>query len=550
MDYYLARLKSELAAQAGQFLGANQVIVEDADEKQGADLAIPVFAYAAEQHQAPADIAAGLASALKHDDLEQVEAKNGFVNLRLKAAVLARELPPSEDIKNYGRHQHLAGQQIVIEHTDANPFKDLHIGHIYSNTIGESLARLFEAGGAQVERVIYQGDVGLHIAKAVWAMGEAIDWQPDKLSELKDINSYYADGTKAYEDNEQAAGAIRDLNQKIYDRSDETVNAIYDWGKAKSFAEFDEVFKHYDTPLFSTRFLESQTGPRGLEIVRENMGKVFEDSGGAVVFRDDSEHTRVFVSQQGLPTYEAKDLGLAFTKRERFPQADRFLIITANEINAYFRVVLKALALINPDLAKRTVHLSHGLVKLPHGKMTSRSGDVVTAMALLKQVEQRVAQRSEAPKSSRQNALAAIKYAFLKQNIGGDIVYDVEESINLEGQTGPYVQYAAVRIKSILSQVDAAGSDADYDWQAEKRLLMLIAKYPQITRLAIEETAPHRVAQFVYELAREFNRYYETTSVKDAPETARAARVKLLNCLNWVIEHALGLLNISVPAKM
>ena len=287
-----------------------------------------------------------------------------------------------------------------------------------------------------------------------------------------------------------------------------------------------------------------------MELVKANIGAVFEESEGAVVFRDGDEHTRVFINSDGLPTYEAKDLGLAQLKKDEYPSASLSVIVTANEINAYFRVVLKALERIAPQLASMTRHLSHGVVRLPDGKMSSRTGKVVLANDFLDMVENAINQRSPNSPSTSANTLAAIKYAFLKQNIGGDIVYDMQESINLEGQTGPYIQYAAVRIQSILKKVEGGSAAGDYDWQAEKPLLMLLARYPEITRQAIEELAPHRVAVFSYELAKEFNRYYEKTPVKDAEGPARSARIRTLQAVLNVLRHSLGTMNIPVPDKM
>ena len=547
----MSRLRRELSELVAASLGSENPVVENASAKFEADLAVPVFALAAKQQMPPHELSAKLASVLSHDDIDKVEATGGFVNIWLKPEVLAGKVLGEATQSGYGRHDFLAGQEIVIEHTDANPFKELHIGHIYSNTIGESLARLHEEAGAKVHRVSYHGDVGLHIAKTIWAIGHEINWQTDKLSdELGDIGALYAKGAAAFEEDDQAAQEIRELNKKIYERSDETVNAIYDWGKDKSFAYFDEVYDRYGSPPFEERFLESQSAPKGLKLVEDNIGKVFEASDGAVVFRDEDEHTRVFVNSQGLPTYEAKDLGLALLKKDKYPEASAYLIITANEINAYFNVVLKALAMIDAQLAAKTKHISHGLVKLPSGKMSSRTGHVVLANELLDNVLRLIKDHSPKAVSVQDNALAAIKYSFLKQNIGGDIVYDVKESVNLEGQTGPYIQYAGVRIKSILDKVEAGTVDSSYDWQVEKPLIMAIAHYPEITKMSAEELEPHRVAQYLYDIAREFNRYYETVPVKDAPQDVRGARVQTLSATLNVLKHGLSLLNIPVPDKM
>lgn len=554
MQHTLAQLRQELAELVMTTLGVDKIEVQDAHPDVDADLAIAVFSLTSQLGQSPEDIAKRAASEISHELVERVEAAGGYINIWLKPAVLAERVLAEADTNDYGVNDSRANQNILIEHTDPNPFKELHIGHVYSNTIGEALARLFEASGARVHRLSYHGDVGLHIAKAVWAMGEAIGWDRARLEELQktdDVGVYYATGNSAYEQDESANRTITDINKKIYERSDESINAIYDWGKTASFAYFDEVYKRLRVPPFERGYLESESGPAGVEMVRANMDK-FESSDGAVIFRGEAhgEHTRVFITSQGLPTYESKDLALSTLKDRDYPDATLSVILTANEINSYFKVVLSALRLIRPELAEKTRHLSHGLVKLPSGKMSSRTGDVIKATDLLNQVEQAVKQRESQTPSAEDNALAAIKYAFLKPTIGGDIVYDVEESIKLEGQTGPYIQYAAVRIRSILDKVDPKEAKGEYDWQAEKPLLMLLARYPEVVATATDELAPSRVAHFAYELAKAFNRYYEQTPVKDAEVHIRFARLKMLKLLHQVLSHALSLLNIPVPAKM
>lgn len=554
MSYVITRLRDEIGQLVREALDVDKVEVTDARPEIGADLAVPTFALAGQLAQTPDEIAQHAATEISHELVERAEASGGYVNIWLKPVALAEQVLAEAISDSYGNNDARAGQTVLIEHTDLNPFKEVHIGHLYTSTIGEAIARLFEASGAKVHRLSYHGDVGLHIAKAVWAMGEAIGWDKARVDELKqtsDIGSFYAQGARSYEHDESVKTAISEVNKKIYERMDETINAIYDWGKSVSFAYFEEVYKRINLPSFERGYLESESGPAGLELVKANMDK-FENSDGAVIFRGEEhgEHTRVFITGQGLPTYETKDLGLTVLKERDYPSTDLSVIITANEINTYFKVVLTVLNLIKPELAKKTRHLSHGLVKLPSGKMSSRTGDVIKATDLLDQVEQAIKQRESQTPSVEDNALAAIKYAFLKPTIGGDIIYDVDESIKLEGQTGPYIQYAAVRISSILDKVEGAQNWAGYDWVAEKPILLLLARYPEVVAAATEELAPSRVAQFAYELAREFNRYYEQTSIKDADDNTRAARLNLLRRVHSVFVHSLGLLNIPVPEKM
>ena len=179
MDYYLPRLRQQLSEQAKSIVGSDKVVVEDANDKFDADLAIPVFAFAGGQNKSPQELAKQVAEKLEHEDIAKIETAGGFVNIWLKPQALSSMIEYADE--NYGNHDSLSGQEIIIEHTDPNPFKELHIGHLYSNTVGESLARLHESAGAKVHRVSYHGDVGLHIAKAIWALGKAMDWNSGNL---------------------------------------------------------------------------------------------------------------------------------------------------------------------------------------------------------------------------------------------------------------------------------------------------------------------------------------------------------------------------------
>jgi arginyl-tRNA synthetase len=555
MDYVLPKIRQEIGALAKQLLNVDELAVENASSKFDADLAIPCFSLAKQLDRPVLDIAQQLADNLKHEMVEKTEAIGGFVNIWLKSSNLARTVLEQAMDEGYGTYQSMASQEVLVEYTDPNPFKEFHIGHLYSNTVGESLARLHETLGAKVHRVSYHGDVGIHIAKAVWGIINLLD-EGQTLSDIPSdarstfLGQAYALGAKLYEDDESAKSKINEINRHIYSNDNEEITKLYETGKRWSFEYFESIYKRLNVS-FEKQYFESQSAPIGIKLVKEHP-EIFEQSDGAVIFRGEKYnlHTRVFVSSDGLPTYEAKDLGLTKLKDDDYPDVTKSIIITAQEQSAYFEVMLKALEQIDADLAHKTVHMSHGAVRLPSGKMSSRTGDVITANLLIDDIETAIGKRAPDSPAITENALAAVKYAFLKQNIGGDVVYDVDESINLEGQTGPYVQYAAVRAQSILEKVKSDASWTDYDWVTEKSLLFLVAEYPEVVLEAAIELAPHKVAQYIYELARELNRYYEQTNVKDAPPLAKSARIALLKSCVSIFRSALSILNIPIPKRM
>src|SRR5690606_17532830 len=251
------------------------------------------------------------------------------------------------------------------------------------------------------------------------------------------LGKAYVIGNEAYESDTEAKKEIEAINKKIYDGSDDAVNTVYEEGREESLKYFEEIYKRLNAS-FDYYFFESETAPIGKKIVEENMGTVFEMSDGAVVFkaetRDPSLHTRVFVNSKGVPTYEAKDLGNAKNKYDHYPY-DLSVIVTGNEIKDYFRVVLAAMKEVLPDLAKKTKHLSHGMLRLSTGKMSSRTGNIITAEELIEQVKEKV-------KGEEEVAIGAIKYMILRQAIGSDIIFDIEKSVSTEGDSGVYLQYA------------------------------------------------------------------------------------------------------------
>ncbi|MEK7227545.1 MAG: arginine--tRNA ligase, partial [Patescibacteria group bacterium] len=319
----------------------------------------------------------------------------GFINFYLAKEFFAGSLREIiEKGENFGKGEHAKGFKVMVEHTDPNPFKEFHIGHLMPNIIGSTIARVCEWNGAEVKQANFQGDVGMHVAKALW----------------KDD---YVLGATAYEEDPEARKEIEAINKKIYDRSDPKLNERYERGKKASLEKFEEIYKKLGTK-FDYYFFESETGEIGKKIVEDNVGKVFEKSKGAIVFK--GSHTRVFINSQGLPTYEAKDLGNAKNKYDHYPY-DLSLIVTGNEIKEYFRVVLEAMSQVLPELAKKTKHLPHGMLRLPTGKMSSRAGEIITAEELIEEVKGRV-------KGNEAVAIGAIKYMILRQAIGNDIVFD------------------------------------------------------------------------------------------------------------------------------
>lgn len=474
----------------------------------------------------------------KPDWLERVEVVGDFVNFYLSPKFFSESV--SEIVKekeNYGRSQKLAGQKTIVEYTDPNPFKEFHIGHLMTNVLGEAVARLVESQDAEVKRACYQGDVGMHVAKAVWGLRKL---NPPALN-AKILGQAYALGAT-----EGVEEEVKELNKKIYDRSDPEINRIYDEGRKISLDYFETIYEKLGTK-FDFYFFESKTGEFGKKVVEEGLSKgIFEKSDGAVIFKGDEKeglHTRVFINSEGLPTYEAKELGLAKIKYDTYLY-DQSVVVTGNEINAYFKVLLKVMSLIYPELAVKTKHLSHGMLRLPTGKMSSRTGDVITAESLLATIREKLGERE-----SDEIAIGAIKYSILRQSPGKDIIFDFDKSLSFEGDSGPYLQYTCVRAKSVLEKANRGEalreSKASPQVSAVERLLY---RFPEIVERSVADYAPNYLVTYLTELASAFNAYYAQNKIIGSEE--ETYRLALTTAVAQVLENGLNLLGIKVPEKM
>lgn len=493
----------------------------------------------------------------------------GFINFRLKELAVARTiLDIVNDGSIYGRSIDDVGKKIMVEYTDPNPFKEFHIGHLMSNAIGESISRLVQSRGATVIRANWQGDVGPHVAKAVWAAEKKGGERRAGQSALAFWGEAYAEGSRAYDADPAAKAEIDALNKKIYDRSDAAVNELYDEGRADSLAAFDAMYARLGTK-FDNYFFEGKEGRNGEPIVREFLDKgIFAESEGAIVFKGEQYglHTRVFITSKGLPTYETKELGLNKEKFKLYPDLAESVIITGNEQTDYFRVLLKVFSLIAPHIAEKTRHMSHGLMRFASGKMSSRKGNVITAEHLISEIKSLVLEKIQGREFTAEEkdtiadeiAIGAIKYTILRQSIGGDVVFDSAASISFEGDSGPYLQYAAVRAGSILEKArvegvavaqDASAVVADSSFKAS-HVEKLLTRFPDIMARARAEYAPQHVAGYLIALAGAFNSYYASQTIIDKADSLSPYRLAIVRAFRSVMDNGLWSLGIKVPRRM
>jgi arginyl-tRNA synthetase len=480
----------------------------------------------------------------------------GFINMTMNDEMLIKSFD-SEYSKPMG------GLKVLVEYSDPNPFKPLHAGHLYTTLVGDAISRLVEKAGAETIRINYGGDVGLHVAKSMWSIIKNLGGEyPDKLIDISTDNianwmgERYVEGNNAYIDDDNAKIEIIEINKKIYTLHEQndhesTFAQIYWTLREVSYKFFENLYKQLEVKPFDRYIPESEVTKLGYStVIKQLENGVFEKSDGAIIFDGEKHglHKRVFINSDGLPTYETKDIGLSLTKWNDY-RFDESIIITANEQAQYMQVVIKAIEQFEPNPAVRTKHLTHGILKLQGGlKMSSRKGSVLSAQEILD------AARTEGFNSGNANqesiVLAAIKYSFLKIRIGGDIIYDPKESISMEGNSGPYLQYAHARACSILNKSSVDG-DLNYSTTLdnyERSLARKLSEYSEIIDKAVFELAPHVICAYLYELSQNFNRFYENSHV--IGDERESLRIGLIEIYTKTLRDGLGLLGIDAPDSM
>ncbi len=516
----------------------------------------------------------------------------------------------------------LNDKNILVEYTDPNPFKVFHIGHLMTNIIGESMAGLYELAGAKVKRINYQGDIGRHIAINIFSILKPENkivfdnFKSDKENKnikqkVEWLGKMYATGYAEFdaanskeeksEEDIKIINLVAEINKKIYEKSDSEINEIYEIGRAWSLEYFESLYKMLGTK-FDKYIFESEAAPIGLDIVMNNVESEFKKDfvfeigeEGAIIFDGEKEisdngkklHKRVFVNKNGLPTYEAKDLGnmeikLAYAKENNF-DIYKSVVITANEVNDYFKVIEKVIEKLRPELKDNLMHYGHGMMKFADGKMSSRKGNIIAGDELIENVgeklkekflESRVIDEKEKDSLIEKVSIASIKYAVLRQAIGRDVIFDMDKVISVEGDSGPYLQYTHARLcavaknkiennnnteevkkslikkllSSILKIVKKENSNNNFKININpenKNLILTIEKYEDILVEVISEMSPHKLVTYLTLLCREANSWYAHNRVAGNPENEFIAfRAR------EILAHGLKVLAMHAPERM
>ena len=552
-------------------------LVEQPPNSEMGDYAIPCFSFAKNLQRSPIQIAAELAEQLQkcisqETSINAIQAEGSYLNFTVSAAAMAEEVLPDVFRGTYFKESSKnARERVMIEYSQPNTHKGFHVGHMRNVALGDSLCRIFRYNGYDVVGANYIGDVGAHIAKCLWFyryynrdtppghyrgewLGELYTQAVKKLDEAK--------GQKKINFQEE----VSRIQQKL-EAKDEELTREWEMTREWSVEDFREIYEWLDVS-FDHIFFESEVDEKGKQIVIEGeKDGTFERSEGAIGVNLDEEDLGFFLllKSDGNTLYSTKDLALAQQKFDQFG-VKRSIYVVGVEQTLHFKQVFATLKRMGYEQVGQCFHLSYALVMLPQGKMSSRAGNVILFSQLRKEIIESIQtahlsehhqdwSRKELDETAQKIAVAAIKYGMLNQDSNKQIVFSMDDWLVSEGDTGTYMIYAYVRIRSIGRQVPREVS-AEVDFSLlvhpnEKKLLRQMLDFNRTVYNSGEQYRPSLLARMLYEFSKDFSRAYNTCSVKHAEtEMLQAARMLLFHCVAETLLHGLQLLGITPPERM
>lgn len=516
---------------------------------------------------APRDIGLTLAEKIQEPRIEKVEiAGPGFINISLNKTYFKEQLEIIlSNPETFGSWD-IGKEQMMIEFGQPNTHKAFHVGHLKSAITGLSLAKLIRNVGFDVIQANFFGDIGMHVAKCVWGyMHKELPENFESLdphTRMKYIDECYVYGAKQFKEDPAIEQEIREINKKIYSKSDDTKSA-YHQTREWSLEHQTETFKALGV-IFDRQYPESEIEREAVEIVQNHMGDIFIEDDGAIIFPGEKYGLNrwVFLTREGIPTYEAKDLALAYKKFQDYPHLGFSIITTSVEQVAHFKAVIKVLELIDKKFEGKYMHVPFGWMLRSDGKkFSSRMGETVKGVDILNEArEYAIKKISETKQYSHEDAeliservaVAGLKFLILSHELHKDFSYDPEQFTNPEGFSGPYLLYGYVRAKSILRQADEYSIHLDnlsID-DAELKMIKMLTKYPSVTLDAAKSLSPHKVATYLFELTQQFNQFYRENKVLVEDDSVRHGRLAIVQSVANVLHHGLDLLGIETVEQM
>jgi arginyl-tRNA synthetase len=511
----------------------------------------------------------------------------GFLNLDISQEYWKEFMDGEAKLKSYGKVETAKNSPLVmIEFSSPNTNKPLHLGHIRNNLLGHSVANILQVSGKRVQKVNLVNDRGIHICKSMLAWKkEGNGASPESTGKKGDhlVGDYYVRFDQLYKaevaelmeqgkGREEAEAGTKVLEEaremlRLWETDDKEVRALWERMNTWVYKGFEETYRRMGIS-FDKTYYESSTYKLGRRLVLEGVkqGVLYKKEDGSIWanLEDEGLDHKLLLRSDGTSVYMTQDVG---TAHQRYEESgfDSHIYVVGNEQNYHFQVLKLVLKKLGYKWADRLYHLSYGMVELPEGKMKSREGTVVDADDLMEEMEKTARQMSEelgkledfseAEKSRifKQVGMGALKYFILKVDPKKNMTFDPRESVDFNGNTGPFIQYTYARIRSVSRKgkdMEKCSSSQELN-EKEIALVRMIYEYPEVLREAAQALNPSLVANYLYELAREFNQFYHDHSILSADVPAQISqRLLLTDVTGNIIESGMELLGIEVPERM
>ena len=603
-DQIVKAVEAGIMEMYGQSAPQGSVVLQETREGFEGELTLVVFPFLRISRKKPEDTAQDLGQYLVANLPGVVRGFNvvkGFLNLSIQPACWISLL---QDIWHNPRYGFTPVTElsplVMIEYSSPNTNKPLHLGHVRNNLLGWALANIMEANGNKVVKTNIVNDRGIHICKSMlawlrWGNGETpqssgkkgdhligdyyVAFDKHYREEVKELKAQYMAGGMAEEQAEekakQEAPLIREAHEMLvkWEQGDAEVRALWKKMNEWVYEGFDETYKALGVS-FDKIYYESQTYLEGKEKVEEGLRKGFfyrrPDGSVWADLTKEGLDEKLLLRSDGTSVYMTQDIGTAKLRFQDFP-IDKMIYVVGNEQNYHFQVLSILLDKLGFKWGKDLVHFSYGMVELPNGKMKSREGTVVDADDLIESMVENAAQMSadkvnrlenitpeEAHEIARRVGLGALKYFILKVDARKNMLFNPEESIDFNGNTGPFIQYTYARIRSILRKAEAEGTQvpAELPLTAELTakeisLIQHLQGFAAVVRQAGNDYNPSAIANYCYELVKEYNQFYHDLSVLREPDQDKKVfRLALSAAVSQVVKNGMGLLGIEVPERM
>ena len=573
---------------------ANAITLQETRREFRGDYTLVVFPYVKQARKAPEAVAQEIGAHVVAN-LSEVSGFNvvkGFLNFEIADSYWLRFLADTAADGRFGLVDANANDApVVVEYSSPNTNKPLHLGHIRNNLLGWSVSRLLEASGANVKKVNLVNDRGIHICKSMLAWLRYGNGETPQSSGMKGdhlVGKYYVEFDKHYKEEvkhlmdsgveeEQAkrdAPLMQEAQQmlKRWEEGDAEIRALWEKMNGWVYAGFDETYRRLGVG-FDKIYYESNTYLLGKELVQKglDMGVLFRKEDGSVWcdLTGDGLDQKLLLRRDGTSVYMTQDLGTALLRHNDFG-AERLIYVVGNEQDYHFKVLKLILGKLGFSWTNKVYHLSYGMVELPNGKMKSREGTVVDADDLIDEMEHTAEEMSrehgkndELTDEERRHlyhilALGALKYFILKVDPTKNMLFNPAESIDFNGNTGPFIQYTHARICSIVRR---AGENGDLNMEGaalnaelnekERTVIKTLHALPAIVRQAASAYSPALIANYAYDLAKAYNSFYQDTPILREPKAElKAMRINICICVANALRNTMDILGIEVPERM